>query len=114
MSDYLRFVHVTYDELTDVEVEYLPEGSAEWQPAELISWGPYPWKVYQAVIEPLPPGTEYRVSVGSASYDYMSEWSVGHTPVPEPATASMLLAGALLLSLLTKRRNHQCTTSSQS
>lgn len=104
----MRFVSPNYEDLTDVEIEQLAEGSAEWLPVTVHSFGPYPWDVYQAFTDYIPQGTTLRVSIGYASNPYMSDWSAPVTHVPEPSAASLLLAGALLLSLLTKRRNHQC------
>ena len=107
MTRQVRFVNPSHEDVSALNIQQLLPGSAEWVPIETHIFVPYPWKVYQAVVEDFPPGTELRASVGYASSPLMSDWSEPLLYVPEPSAASVLLAGALLLSLLTHRRKHQ-------
>ena len=109
MTDTVRFTSRSHEAVVELDIEQLLPGATEWIPIKVHLFAPYPWKVYQAVVDDFPSGTELRASIGIASNPLMSDWRDTQIYVPEPSAASVLLCGALLLSLLTQRRNHQCS-----
>ena len=79
------------------------------EPAGVVKVEPYPNQVFEAWLgEEYPDGTEFEMRITAANFAQPSDWSTPAVfsciPVPEPSLAAGLVAGALLLAILKRRR----------